>query len=134
MSKLTARLRVLGNAQRHLHVLPKMAVLVATAAKNREVSPEDTLEIYTAYYKAASPLKTIDPYSAAVRVNVSKLRQIIKARDPELLRKVMVERDKLMLQGKDVKPLYHAMVDVCRAANNSPRALTLEMIDKVIRR
>jgi hypothetical protein len=65
------------------------------------------------YYKASVGITNADASDNSVRVNASKLRQIIRAADPELLRKVAAIHEQ-MQKREPVRPLYHAMVDVCR--------------------
>lgn len=117
MTRLGPKLRRLGALQGTRHVLPLLAMEVAQAAQNHEVSPEDALEVYVDYFKASSRLKTIDPYDKGVQANVSKLRQIIKAADPDLLRRVTRIRDKLSAKY-EVRPLYQAIVLACRLKNH----------------
>jgi hypothetical protein len=119
-SKLTLKLRRLGMAQGARHVLPVLAMELARAADEGRVKPDDALEVYVDYFKAASRLKTIDPYDNGVKANVSKLRQIIKAHDPRLLARVTKAHDKAARKSR-VKPLYHAMVAACRYANANGR-------------
>lgn len=133
MSKLTDKLRALGALQGARYVLPKLAMEVARAAKRRELSPEDALEVYVDYYKASSHLKTIDPYDNGVKANVSKLRQIIKAADPELLERVTRVHAKVG-EREQVKPLYQAMVAACRIKVTQQTRVTNEQIAKLSRR
>jgi len=102
------------------HILPSVAIHVATMAANGEIEPDDAAEYYTTYFKAAADLAHIDPTSPTVKVQISKLRKIIQAADPQLLHRVSDMHFKLH-RKEPCKPLYHAMVDVCRFKLSSGR-------------
>jgi len=132
MANFSAELRKLGVLQGQRHVLPILALKVAKAAKARHIDESSALDVYVDYFKASSRLKTIDPYDNGVKANVSKLRQIIKARDPDLLERVMKAHSRLTLEGK-VKPLYAAMVAACRAKNAGKDVSSKAAVARIVR-
>ncbi len=130
--KLGAKLQDLGRAQGSRGYLPEVAMELAIAAKAGQIEPDDALEAYVAYYKASSHLKTIDPYCNTVKANVSKLRQIIKCADPQLLERVTRTHRAMSRQGH-VGALYPAMVNACRMQIQYGRKLTQNMLVRAIR-
>lgn len=106
--------------------LATLALAVATAAKARKISPDDANELYATYYAASRGVaaKRLDMTDATFKVNASKLRTIIRAADPDLLKRVAA----IYEQANVTRPtLYGAMVDACRrkiaGASTSDNAL-----------
>jgi hypothetical protein len=95
------------------HTLPEMATDLAERAKAGEIDPEDAMDLYLEYYRASMGVFKADPTLNTARANASKLRQVIKAADPDLLRRVSDIYDQ-MHHKVPCRPLYHGMVDVCR--------------------
>lgn len=108
---LTRRIIELGNMQRG--TLPLVAIELAESAKRRAVGADDATDLYLDYYRAVHGNTKIDPSAQSVRVNASKLRKIIEVADPTLLQRVAKVHARLP-KTDDLKPLYAAMVDVCR--------------------
>ena len=114
MPKLTDRLRLLGERQRSTQWLPRVALEVAEAAKKGEIDETDATSLYMAYFRASTGTHLNGAAaSAGIRVNASKLRQVIKCADPVLMRRVVKMWNKA---GGKVRPLYPVMVDVARLA------------------
>ena len=116
--------------QRQRHTLPQVAITIAERAKSGDVDTDDTMDLYLEYYCASAGVSKADATSPTVRVNASKLRQIIKAADPALLREVSRLYEE-MRHKVATKPLYHAMVDACRyklEAGKTPSEATLRKI------
>ena len=114
--KIDDRVKEIGRTQRHRYeglTLPVLAIAVAEAARDGEVNEDVAGEVYAIYIQESTGQKPV-PSEQSFRVNASKLRQIIRAKSPALLRKVA----KLHGQVREkirVRPLYPAMVDACRA-------------------
>jgi hypothetical protein len=103
-----------GRLQRDRQTLPQFAIEIAKLAKSGEIDTDDAMDIYIAYFKVSSGLRKPLPTDTGVKVNASKLRQIIKAASPTLLGRVM----KLYAKAeRDNRPLYPCMVDACRLYN-----------------
>lgn len=102
----------LGRMRHDLRVLPKLAYLAAEAAERGEVDEDDAQDLYLTYYEHTQTAKRgVDPGEATVRVQVSKLRQIIKSADPELLDRVT----KAHAEARGArKSLYTSMVAAAR--------------------
>lgn len=95
---------------RNATVLPQLAFTVAHAAKAGEIDEESANAIYEAYYTEGGRIK-VDVQSGTFRAQCSKLRQIIKARDPVLLTEVT---DAYREVTDNRVSLYDAMVAACR--------------------
>lgn len=108
--------RRLGKSQRQTYRLPIVAMEVAQAAKRGDIDVDDAIDLYIEYMREASGIKKWDPASNTIKANASKLRQIIKAADPDLL--LRVERIHNTMRDKgELAPganLYPAMVNACR--------------------
>lgn len=130
MTSLKPLMRRYGQTQRH--TLPQVAIDIAQRAQNGEIDVEDTNDLYLEYYRASQGVTSADPTSQAMRVNASKLRQIIKTADPELLREVSEQFDTMRHRVK-VRPLYHAMVDVCRYKLETGRHPSKHTIARILR-
>lgn len=130
---LLERLRQFGRQQKRMNILPMVALTLAEAAKCGEIDADDAQELYLEYYKNSTGIKKPDVGSSSFRVNTSKLRQIIKAKDPALLRRVI----KIHAQVSHERPtrqLYGLMVLVCRKKLNTGRAPPDEEIKKLAQR
>jgi len=113
------RLTGYGKAQRTgRHLLADVALDLAHSAAHHEIDESDAMRCYLVYLKASTGAKA-DPADRSVRVNASKMRQIIKAADPELLQRVMSFSDRIPFGRR--RSMYAAMVDACRLQLNGRR-------------
>ncbi len=127
------RVRGIGRAQRSRHeyfTMPNLAMMVAEAAKAGEVDEDSASEIYETYIKESTGLKPIRA-NPSFRTNCSKLRQIIRAKSPTLLKRVAKIHE--ANRGERIRPLYPAMVDVCRLAQSQTKSPTDAQILKIVR-
>jgi hypothetical protein len=115
-------------------VMAHLAVAVAKAAEAGEIDEDSATDIYSMYIRMAHRVSKLDTSETTVRVQISKLRQIIKmgmefGAGPLL--KVMRLHPELSKEGK-VKWLYASMVDVARAQLARPSPLTDKQIAVLI--
>lgn len=131
---LTTLLRGHGRAQQTCRrIMAHAAIDIAHSAARGEIDETDADRLYTIYYQAAKGVKitTDNKCEAGFRVNTSKMRQIIKAANPELLVRVMKASDRVPMGRR--KPLYAAMVDACRsqlAGRKITAALMLKLVSR----
>lgn len=122
MTNFDDRIRRYGKQQRLRHELmamPNLAIELAELAKAGEINEDDAEEIYATYIKESTGLKPIRA-NPSFRVNVSKLRQIIRCKSPALLKRVAkLHNDR---RGERLRPLYHCMVDAARICHMSGKA------------
>ena len=135
MFNLNTTLVAFGAAQGQRDVLPKMAVELAKAAKRGVIDEGDAMELYKRYFAASArtSARALDQRAPNIKVNASKLRQIIKAADPELLARVTHIRERLRFE-KSCRSLYSCMVDACRMQLVIGRKLTDAQIKGLIPR
>ena len=120
-----------GKARQDLQIMPKLAYAVAQAAERGEVDETDATELYTTYYShTGQAARHVEPTAPTIRVQASKLRQIIKAADTGLLDKVIEAHRQVI----DRKPLYPAMVDAARLQVTSGKPLSDRRIKEIVRR
>jgi hypothetical protein len=131
MKPIFKRLTELGASQRRAEFLPQVALEVAQAAKQGVINADDARDIYMAYYMALPRHRPPSPDS--IKANASKIRQLIKCKDPALLRRV-IRMHRSVGQHHKVKPLYHVMVDACRLKGELQRAPTETQLTRLIRR
>ena len=112
--KIRATLAELGSKQATRYVLPMVAFEVAKAARRGEVDEEDAAELYVAYWEGTAAPGKIDVRHDSPKAQVSKLRQIIMAADPDLLDRVAKLHEKAKREGRQVLSLYAAMVEASR--------------------
>lgn len=112
------------------NVLPELALDVARAAAAGELDVDDAALIYETYLKQARHVTKVNLGEPANRVQVSKLRQIIKLA-AEHRRKavdliVRVQKVHASLERKDwrVPSLYSCLVSVARVQLSRPKLLT----------
>jgi hypothetical protein len=135
MYRLTAKLKALGSARAASNVLPQLALEVAKAAARGAINEGHVNEIYLDYFQATKPGEKIDPYSGAVKANASKLRQIVKAADPELLARVTAVHHKIChKQPRTCRPLYAAMVLACRIKISKGRRVSDAELARIVKR
>ena len=115
MPRPIERARIYGAMRKRAEVLPVFALELAKAAKRKEITADDAEELYLAYFKASTGLK-LKASDGSMRANTSKLRQIIRAADPELLKRVERIRSQAARYGP-VRPLYALMVWACGVKN-----------------
>jgi hypothetical protein len=96
--------------------LPDLALTLAGAAKQGAIDEGDVMDLYLAYMQASHPRRKLAHSDPPVKANASKLRQIVKAQDPELLKRVTEVHQRLVSHETPCKALYACMVDACRAA------------------
>jgi hypothetical protein len=113
--------------------LPVLAMMVAKHAAKGHLDEASAEPLYLEWIKGSTGATRVERGTNTVRVNTSKLRQVIRARDPKLLQRVMTMHAKLA-RTHVVLPLYDAMVQVCRYKNardampsdNAIRAMTIK--------
>jgi hypothetical protein len=128
---LTTKVRGLGLAQRDCgKIMGQLALEVAHAAKRKEIDPDDAADLYSLYYQTASGVKP-NPAERSFRVNASKLRQIIKAADPELLKKVIKIQE--TLPDSERRPLYESIVAACRARCQHKRISEKQLLQLILK-
>lgn len=110
---VTSKVTELAKLQRArgagMGILATLALELAEAAKSGEVNADDAMDLYLHYARTATGIKTLQASDPTIKVNASKLRQIIKARDPALLQRV-IAMNNTVVGGR----LYATMVNVCR--------------------
>lgn len=124
----------LGRLQRTRHEnypLPQLAMEVAEAAAAKEIDEDSADEVYGAYIQESTGQKP-NPALMTFRVNSSKLRQIIKSKSPRLLQRVKKVHDSY--RGKNIRPLYPAMVDACRLHLETGRMPTDHQLERIVSR
>lgn len=93
-------------------VLPTLAHRVATAAAAGDIDEDSANEIFERYYTGGGKYQ-VDKHTTSFRVQCSKLRQIIKAKDPVLLREVTRVHNEVEPGGRK-RSLYDTMVEASR--------------------
>lgn len=134
---LRARVTRIGLKQSQRYCLPLLAMELATASSKRQITVDDANDYYLAYFAASvGPrlAKALAKQGNGVKVNASKLRQIIRAADPVLLRQVTAEHTKAARKGEPTQPLYHAMVMACRHKNTTGKRPTGRALQNIVRR
>jgi hypothetical protein len=129
MPRLDDDIAALG-ANRTNSILPTLALRLAEEAKAGNVEADQANNLFERYYTAGGKLK-IDTHTSSFRVQASKLRTIIKAKDPVLLKQVADIHGK---SDGNRRSLYDAMVAASRwlvTRGTRPSARTLkEMVIK----
>jgi len=97
---------------RDVSIMPQLAVAAATAAKRGEIQAEQANELFHTY-KTKGGKVWVDTETTSYRVQCSKLRQIIKAKDPALLDEVTKVYQTLGPSERKGS-LYDAMVEASR--------------------
>jgi hypothetical protein len=127
--KLYETLQEHGRAQRQCRkIMAQVAIDVARASKRGEVDEDDAADLYATYYRASTGARALKG-SDGIKVNASKLRQIIKAADPDLLERVMAMAERVP-EGTRAST-YAAMVNACRAKLDG-RRVTQGLIRKLV--
>ena len=118
-------------------LLVRLAFICADAAHQRAINEEDAGEIYGTYLEASGV--DYEKNNPSVRVNTSKLRQVIRcAEDYRDWRSLFerVERQHKQAsctQGGTTSGLYDTIVSVARSYNKLGREPSERAIDKLVR-
>jgi hypothetical protein len=124
----------LGSKQSARYVLPIVAVEVAKAARRGEVDEEDATDLYLAYWEGTAAPGKIVPTADSPKSQISKLRMIIKAADPDLLDRVAILHEKCKREGEAVLSLYASMVETSRVQASRHAKLRDREILEIIRK
>jgi hypothetical protein len=119
-------------------VLPQFAMRVARAAYDGEIDETDAADVYEAYVKEAWGVDKIDLTETGPKVQVSKLRQIIKLCASKIGDPVRLLEDVLEIHAEaagthKTKTAYASMVEVARAQLANPRPLNQRQILNLIK-
>lgn len=124
-----------GRMRGEMGVMPRLAYYVAEQTAKGEVGPEDAMDIYTTYYSSTGFGRKVKVHkqSPNIKVQASKLRQIIKASEldgTELLDRVIAAHRQSTASG--VQSLYNMMVEASRLRLSTGKPLSDWRIKEIV--
>jgi hypothetical protein len=111
--------------------LPRLALMVAQASADRQVTIEDADDLYAAYL-GTTPEKARALNPTSFRANASKLRRVIEAADAELVERAIKIRQRLAREIEGF-PAYQLIVAACRLRIKQGRRVTNADLERLIR-
>src|SRR5688572_24643282 len=116
------------------NTLPDLALLVAEQAAAGDLDEDSAAEIYEAYYKSAHRVTSVHLGAPSMRVQISKLRTIIKASHHH--KRTALRLFKLVLKEYnkgELNRLYECMVSIARLMHDG-KAPSATLVERVLKK